>query len=143
MSFKSTHQFQASCSNQAGGHGPHAAQGAGNLWVVGKLRIHKCEEQDDDQWHSQHARQGRHGAAETEIPVPNHEREIDHVGSRHDLRDRPLFDKLFTCEPAFFLDQLTLHYRQNTAKPLQRQEGERYKKVGEGLGLGTRVIGVC
>lgn len=131
-------QLDAGGDDQARGHRAHAAQRALRQLMVGHGGEQRRQHQHHAQRQHQHAGQRRQRAAQAEVAVADHHRQVDHVGAGHDLRHGPVLDELLAREPALFLDQLALHHRQHAAKALQRQPGERPKQIGRAARLGPR-----
>ncbi|MPN22362.1 hypothetical protein SDC9_169745 [bioreactor metagenome] len=100
--------------------------------------------QQDHQQHrdAQHAKHGGDGAAQAEVAVADHHRQVDHVGAGQDLRHGPVFDELLVGDPLAAVHQLALYHGQHAAKALQRQNGEgpeQFPQIGWPLqGWGMR-----
>jgi hypothetical protein len=93
------------------------------------------------QRHGQHAGQRRQGAAQAEVAPADHQRQVDHVRARHDLRHGPVLDEFVLGQPALALDQFALDDGQHAAEALQGQQREGDEQVGQGKHLIGLYIG--
>ena len=113
------HQFQTRGQHQARHHGAHAAQcglrrpGVGNAVVQGRQAEHQGAR------HQQESRERGQGATHAKFARADHDREVDHIGARQGLGDRPVLDELLSAEPLLLFDQFALNHRQHAAKALQ------------------------
>ena len=65
-----------------------------------------------------------------EMARADHQGQVDHIGSRHDLRNRPFLDEFLLGQPALAFHQFTLHHRHHAPEALQGQHRERNEQVG-------------
>jgi hypothetical protein len=92
---KRRQQLQAGGGDQARGHGAHAAQRAcATCGLPAKCAYSKASDSTTTSGSGQHAGQiAADGAAQAEVAAADHQRQVDHVGPRHDLRDGPVLDE--------------------------------------------------
>ena len=79
---------------------------------------------------AQHAGERGEGAAQAEVAVAEHQRQVDDVRPRQHLAERQHLDELLARQPALALDQLALRDRQHAAEALQGQAVEGEEQVG-------------
>jgi hypothetical protein len=141
-------QLECHATDQTRRHCAHAAQCSRHGRVGGPLGIEQRGRQCQHHGQREHACQRRQAAAQAKVAVTDHQRQIHHIGPRHDLGHGPVFQELLIGHPALFLDQFALHHCHHAAKALQRQPGEGPEQIrgtlrpGVILSVGTRRGGV-
>ena len=118
MAFQGWQQAYGRSCNQASTDGAKTSHGADGQVVTGHVGNQRGQHQHHNGWKCQHACQRRQGTSPAKKSPAQHHGQVHHVGSRHNLGDRPVVYKRLRRNPLFAINQFALNDGHHTAKAL-------------------------